>query len=129
MIFIARAYTVEGPSMLPTLVNGERLMVDKITYRFRPPRRGEIVVFRYPANPKESFIKRVIGVPSDTIQIYGGVVYINGQPLSMRTIWERLFTVGLVRGRSRRMLTLSWGITGTIVKIVAIRELILYPAR
>ena len=74
MIFIARAYTVDGPSMLPTLVNGERLMVDKITYRFRPPRRGEIVVFRYPANPKESFIKRVIGVPGDTVQIYGGVV-------------------------------------------------------
>ena len=91
MIFIARAYTVEGPSMLPTLVNGERLMVDKITYRFRPPRRGEIVVFRYPANPKESFINRVIGVPGDTIQIYGGVGYVNGQPLSEDYLGEAFY--------------------------------------
>jgi signal peptidase I len=91
MIFIARAYTVDGPSMLPTLINGERLMVDKITYRIRPPRRGEIVVFRYPANPKESFIKRVIGVPGDTIQIYGGVVYVNEESLAEDYLGEAFY--------------------------------------
>ncbi len=64
MIFIARAYTVNGESMLPTLHHGERLLVDKISYRFTEPARGgEIIVFKNPANQKEQFIKRVIGLP------------------------------------------------------------------
>ncbi|MGI6037293.1 MAG: signal peptidase I [Limnochordia bacterium] len=92
MVFIARAYTVEGPSMLPTLTHGERLLVDKISYRFQEPKRGEIIVFRYPANPKESFIKRIIGVPGDEIQIYGGVVYVNGEPLQEDYIREAFFS-------------------------------------
>ncbi|NLA58833.1 MAG: signal peptidase I [Firmicutes bacterium] len=81
MTFIARAFTVDGPSMLPTLQSGEKLLIDKITYRFRPPQRGEVIVFRYPTNPKEHFIKRVIGIPGDIISIRDGSVYINGQKL------------------------------------------------
>lgn len=81
MVFIARAFTVDGPSMLPTLHSGERLLIDKLTYRFRDPQRGEIVVFRYPADPSHHFIKRVIGVPGDRIDIRGGVVYVNGVAL------------------------------------------------
>ena len=78
MVFVGRAFTVDGPSMLPTLQGGERLLVDKLTYRFRPPQRGEIVVFRYPAEPSHFFIKRVIGLPGDEIEIRGGFVYVNG---------------------------------------------------
>lgn len=81
MVFIARAFTVDGPSMLPTLHSGERLLIDKLTYRFREPHRGEIVVFRYPADPSHHFIKRVIGLPGDRIDIRGGVVYVNGVAL------------------------------------------------
>lgn len=81
MTFVARAFTVDGPSMLPTLHNGERLMIDKISYRLREPQRGEIVVFRYPANPREHFIKRIIGLPGDVVEIRGGRVYINGVAL------------------------------------------------
>ena len=81
MIFIARAYTVNGESMLPTLHHGERLLVDKISYRFTEPARGEIIVFKNPANQKEQFIKRVIGLPGDKILIDKGVVYINDQPV------------------------------------------------
>ena len=81
MTFIARAFTVDGPSMLPTLHTGEKLLIDKVSYRFRPPQRGEVVVFRYPANPREHFIKRVIGIPDDIVSIQGGNVYINGQIL------------------------------------------------
>lgn len=81
MTFVARAFTVDGPSMLPTLHDGERLMVDKLSYRFRDPQRGEIVVFRYPANPREHFIKRIIALPGDVVEIRAGRVFINGTPL------------------------------------------------
>ncbi len=81
MIFIARAYTVNGESMLPTLNHGERLLVDKISYRFVEPTRGEIIVFKNPANQKEQFIKRVIGLPGDKVLIDKGVVYINDRPV------------------------------------------------
>ncbi|HHY10247.1 MAG TPA: signal peptidase I [Firmicutes bacterium] len=81
MIFVARAYTVNGDSMLPTLQHGERLLVDKISYRFTAPARGEIVVFKNPSNPKEQFIKRIIALPGDKVAILQGVVYINDQPL------------------------------------------------
>lgn len=81
MTFVARAFTVEGNSMLPTLHNGERLMVDKLTYRFREPQRGDIVVFRYPLDPREHYIKRIVGVPGDVVQVLDGRVYLNGTPL------------------------------------------------
>lgn len=89
MTFIARAFTVDGPSMLPTLHTGEKLLIDKVSYRFRPPQRGEVVVFRYPANPREHFIKRVIGIPDDIVSIQGGNVYINGQILEEDYLSEK----------------------------------------
>ena len=61
--FIAQSFLVQGSSMVPTLHDGERLLVDKLTWRFREPKRGEIVVFRYPSDPRRKFIKRIIGVP------------------------------------------------------------------
>lgn len=82
MTFVGRAFTVDGPSMLPTLHSGERLLVDKLTYRFRDPVRGEIVVFRYPSDPSHFFIKRVIGLPGDQITIASGQVYVNGRRLA-----------------------------------------------
>lgn len=81
MTFVARAYTVNGESMLPTLEHGERLLVDKLSYRFIEPARGDIVVFKYPADPSEQFIKRIIGVPGDLVSIQNGVVFVNGQAL------------------------------------------------
>lgn len=82
MAFIARAFTVEGPSMLPTLHSGERLLVDKITYRLHPPQRGDVVVFRFPSDRKQYFIKRVIGLPGDVIMGTWGSVYVNGEALT-----------------------------------------------
>ena len=79
MIFIARAYTVNGDSMLPTLHHGERLLIDKISYRFIDPSRGEIIVFKNPSNTSEQFVKRVIGLPGDEVANIQGVEYINGQ--------------------------------------------------
>lgn len=79
--FIAQSFLVQGASMEPTLHNGERLMVDKLTYRFRPPRRGEIIVFRYPTDPRRKFIKRIMGLPGDQVEVRRHQLYINGKVL------------------------------------------------
>ena len=86
--FIIELYLVEGPSMLPTLVSQERLVVNKFIYRFREPERGEILVFKYPRDPKRDFIKRVIGVEGDTIEIKDSKVYLNDELLDEPYILE-----------------------------------------
>lgn len=88
MTFIARSFVVEGHSMVPTLQDGERLLVDELTYRFRAPQRGEIVVLRFPANPRVRFIKRIIGIPGDNIFVHAGRVILNGKPLDENYIAE-----------------------------------------
>lgn len=87
--FIVELYMVEGPSMRPTLVSGERLVVNKFLYRFKTPERGEIIVFRYPRDPQRDFIKRVIAIPGDTIAIKDGRVVHNGKVLDEPYILER----------------------------------------
>ena len=77
----AQSYLVQGASMLPTLREGERVLVDKLTYKLREPARGEVVVFRYPADMRRKFIKRVIGVPGDVVEVRDWLVYVNGEPL------------------------------------------------
>lgn len=76
--FVLESYQVQGHSMLPTLTTGDRVLVDKLLYRIEGPRTGEIVVFRSPVKKNEDWIKRVIGVPGDTVKIVAGQVYING---------------------------------------------------
>lgn len=78
MIFLCQSYKVDGSSMEPTLLHNQRLLVDKITYRFRLPRTGEIIVFKYPRDPEKKFIKRVIAVEGQDISIYDGQVKVNG---------------------------------------------------
>ena len=87
--FIVELYIVDGPSMRPTLQSQERLVVNKFIYRFRPPERGEILVFRYPRDPSRDFIKRVIAIPGDTIEIAGGHVMVNGELLNEPYILEK----------------------------------------
>lgn len=81
IFFIAQSFLVQGDSMEPSLHDGERLLVDKVTYRFRPPERGEIIVFSFPKDPRRKFIKRVIGVPGDVIEIRNRTLFINGVPI------------------------------------------------
>jgi signal peptidase I len=81
IIFIYQPVKVEGTSMMPSLSDHERIFVNKFVYRLEPIERGDIVVFRYPRDPAQSYIKRVIGVAGDRIRIDGGQVYVNDQPL------------------------------------------------
>lgn len=97
--YIVELYMVEGPSMRPTLLNGERLVVNKFIYRFKTPEKGEVIVFRYPSDPSRDFIKRVIATPGDTIEIKDGRVFVNGQLLNEPYILEKTrgsFTIATV---------------------------------
>ncbi len=76
--FVAQSFLVEGSSMEPSLHHGQRLLVEKVTYRFTEPKRGQVVVFRYPGDQRRKFIKRVIGLPGDEIAIKNGFLYVNG---------------------------------------------------
>jgi signal peptidase I len=82
VIFLYQPVQVEGTSMLPRLTNHERIFINKFVYRFEPIRRGDIVVFHYPLDPSKSYIKRVVGLPSETVKIRDGRVYIDGRPLT-----------------------------------------------
>lgn len=73
---------VDGFSMLPTLEDGEFVLVSKINYQFGDVERGDIVVFHFPLDPEQELIKRVIGLPGDSISVQNGVVSVNGQALN-----------------------------------------------
>lgn len=81
-LFVAQFHKVSGNSMFPTMHNGDFLITEKITYRFRTPQRGEIIVLKNPRDESEDFIKRIIAVPGDTLEINNKSVYLNGELLS-----------------------------------------------
>jgi len=79
--FLFQPFIVKGQSMEPNFENSNYLIVDELSYRFRDPQRGEVVVFRYPKNISQRFIKRIIGLPGEKIEIEAGVVMMNGKIL------------------------------------------------
>ncbi len=98
VVFVVQPVKVEGTSMLPQLENGERIFVNKFIYSFDSIHRGDIVVFWYPDNPSQSFIKRVIGLPGDTIKVVSGHVYINdklyNEPYLSRDRTQQMYNFG-----------------------------------
>lgn len=76
--FVAQPFIVSGSSMVPTFENSQYLIVDQISYKFENPKRGDVVVFRYPNDTSKFFIKRIIGLPGET-------VFINGSKVSVET--------------------------------------------
>lgn len=77
-VFVVSPFVVDGDSMHPTFANLDYLIIDEILYRFKAPERGEVIVFRYPGNPSVFYIKRIIGLPGETVSIDHGVVTIIG---------------------------------------------------
>lgn len=79
IVFLYQPVKVEGTSMMPWLVDQQRIFVNKFVYRFEDIHRGDIVVFRFPLDPSKSYIKRVLGLPGDVIEIAEGDLSINGE--------------------------------------------------
>ena len=113
-IFIAQATRVEGQSMEPNLHDHQRLIIEKVSYHFRSPERGDIIVLRPPQRQSEPLIKRVVALPGETIEIHDGHVYIDGvvldEPYLTQETWgtltsqlvpeDQVFVLGDNRGAS-----------------------------
>lgn len=93
--FIGVRTVVDGRSMEPTLHDGNNLIVDKLSYRFRDPKRYEIIVFPYKYEENTYYIKRIIGLPGETVQIKAGEVYIDGNKLGEQYGAEEMETSGI----------------------------------
>lgn len=79
--FFVQAYKIPTGSMNPTLVEGDRILVNKLIYRFRKPERGEVIVFKFPENPRLAYIKRLIGLEFENLQIHNGKIYLDTEPI------------------------------------------------
>jgi signal peptidase I len=80
--YIIQPYRVDMTSMVNTLHPDDLVLVDKLSYRFHLPRRGDVIVFQPPIDTKDKYIKRVIGLPGETIEVSNNVVYVDGKPLN-----------------------------------------------
>jgi signal peptidase I len=79
---VVQNFRVDGMSMEPNFHDGQFLLINKLAYRLGEPERGDVVVFHYPRDPSRDFIKRVVGLPGETIEVRDGRVIVNGQTLS-----------------------------------------------
>lgn len=73
-LYIAQPFVVSGDSMVSTFESGEYLIVDEISYRFNEPKRGDVIIFRYPLDTKQFFIKRIVGLPGESVAVKNGEV-------------------------------------------------------
>lgn len=87
-LFVAQPFVVEGESMYPTFDSGDYLIVDELSYRFNEPQRGDVIVFRYPGNESIFYIKRIIGLPGETVSIDRGAVSITREDGTVAALEE-----------------------------------------
>jgi signal peptidase I len=80
--FIFGPYKIPTGSMKPTFMEEDKIFVDKLSYRFHSPERGDIIVFKYPLDRKKDFVKRLAGLPGETLEIRKGVIYVDGKPMT-----------------------------------------------
>ena len=81
ILFLYQPVKVEGTSMMPRLEDQERIFINKFIYRFEPIERGDVIVFRFPGTPTRSYIKRVVGLPGETVRMVAGQVFVNGRKI------------------------------------------------
>lgn len=89
--FIVTPFKIPTGSMEPTLVPGDKIFVNRFIYRFHPPQRGDVVVFRYPENPRRDFIKRLVAFGGETVEIDNGKVKVNGEVIDEPDIFLALY--------------------------------------
>lgn len=89
--FFVGVFKIPSGSMRQTLLEGDRIIVNRLLYRFHEPRTGDVIVFKYPEDPKRDFIKRLIGRPGDRVLIREGQVSVNGQALEQPDIFQRTY--------------------------------------
>ncbi|MFA5129705.1 MAG: signal peptidase I [Patescibacteria group bacterium] len=107
--FLIQPFYVKGASMEPSFFDHEYLVIDELSYRYSHPQRGDIVVFRYPLDPKQYFIKRVIGLPGETVEVneQGVKIYNNGYPNGYVLDESAYLGEAVVPSATRRTLTLK----------------------
>lgn len=96
--FIAQPFVVSGASMVPTFGSGDYLIIDEVSYRFEPPGRGDVVVFRFPLQPKKFLIKRVAGLPGETIELKNDSVFVTNRMNPEGFLWKQ----GAIAASGRR---------------------------
>jgi signal peptidase I len=89
--FVVQAFKIPTGSMRPTLIEGDRILVNKFIYKFKEPKRGDIIVFKYPEDPKLDFIKRLIGLSNESVEIKNGKVYINGKLVEEKALLSKYY--------------------------------------
>jgi len=89
IVFVYQPVKVEGTSMMPWLEDQERIFVNKFVYHLEEIRRGDIIVFRFPLDPSKSYIKRVVGLPGDMVEIVRGRLLVNGRPVAEPYLLDR----------------------------------------
>ena len=92
-LWIAQPYIVEGSSMIPTFKDGDYLIVDQISLRAEEPSRGEVIIMKYPRDPKKFFIKRIIGLPGETLSIEKGEVFVKSSPENLAQKVEENYVI------------------------------------
>ena len=122
--FVLEACEIPSGSMIPTLYVGDKIFVNKLVYNVRipffnhslfkigEPKRGDVAVFVYPHNPSDNFVKRVVALPGDTVEVKSDFVYVNGKALSRRNI-----------GSAR----ISWAIAGTKINTAPLKNATMKP--
>lgn len=90
-VFVAQPFIVEGSSMDPIFTNGQYLIVDQLTYHFEEPERGSVLIFKYPLDENQFFIKRVIGLPGETVKIRGSQVFIENEEIPKGFEYDQSF--------------------------------------
>ncbi|MBI3252028.1 MAG: signal peptidase I [Candidatus Omnitrophica bacterium] len=89
--YVVQAFKIPSGSMHPTLMEGDKLFVNKFIYRFHPPERGDIIVFKYPEDMKKDFIKRLAAFGGETVEIRDGKIFVNGKVLNDRATFGQFY--------------------------------------